>query len=90
MSTHFPDLDLRARCTRVLGGHGPATARTWVDRLAASPDLNERLDIYSEGPAVERLEAECAALLGKPAALFFHKGVTAQQAALKRTSSPCT
>lgn len=74
--------DLRARCTRFLPGHGPATARRWLDSLAASPHLDLRLDEYNEGPAITLLERRCAELLGKPAALFFHKGVVAQQAAL--------
>lgn len=74
--------DLRARCTRFLPGHGPATARRWLDALAASPHLDLRLDEYNEGPAIALLERRCADLLGKPAALFFHKGVVAQQAAL--------
>jgi threonine aldolase len=82
MTSHFPDPALRAGCTRFLTGHGHATARGWINQMAASPALDERLDIYSEGPALQRLEAECAALLGKEAALFFHKGITAQQAAL--------
>ncbi|HYE00458.1 MAG TPA: beta-eliminating lyase-related protein [Alphaproteobacteria bacterium] len=77
-----PDPALRARCTRFLSGHGPADARLWVERLAGSPDLGLGLDEYGEGPAVARLEAEVAALLGKEAALFFPKGVVAQQAAL--------
>ena len=78
----FPDAALRARCTRFLGGHGRASARDWVARLAASPVLDLELDVYSDGPAMKQLEQETAALLGKPAGMFFHKGITAQQAAL--------
>lgn len=78
----FPDAALRARCTRHLGGHGIVTARDWVERLAASPGLDLGLDIYSDGPAMRQLERETASLLGKPVALFFHKGIVAQQAAL--------
>ncbi len=76
------DPALRASCNRILSGHGPGSARLWVDRMAASPHLGLDLDVYSDGPAMAKLETEVAALLGKPAALFFHKGVTAQQAAL--------
>lgn len=72
---------IRAACTRHLNGHGPKSARAWAEALAANPDLDLPLDIYSEGPAIARLEAETAALLGKPAGLFFHKGITAQLAA---------
>jgi threonine aldolase len=78
----FPDAALRARCTRFLTGHGRATARNWVERMAASPVLDLELDVYSAGPAMQQLEAETAALLGKPVGMFFHKGITAQQAAL--------
>ncbi len=82
MSPSFPDIALRAKCVRFLGGHGPSTARDWITRLATSPALDDLPDVYSEGAGMQRLEAEVAGLLGKPAALFFHKGVTAQQAAL--------
>jgi threonine aldolase len=78
----YPDPSLRARCTRFLGGHGRATALGWAQRLMDSPDLALELDVYSDGPAMTRLEQETAALLGKPAGMFFHKGITAQQAAL--------
>ena len=78
----FPDPALRAACTRFLTGHGRATARGWVERLAASPVLDLELDVYSDGPAMKQLEQETATLLGKPAGMFFHKGITAQQAAL--------
>ncbi len=78
----FPDPALRAACTRFLNSHGRIDARRWISRLAESADLDAGLDVYSEGPAMQRLEAESAALLGKEAALFFHKGITAQQAAL--------
>ena len=78
----FPDPAVLARCTRFLGGHGRATARGWVERLAASPMLDVELDVYSDGPAMKQLEQETAMLLGKPAGMFFHKGITAQQAAL--------
>jgi len=82
MTRLLPDPALRNACTRFLWGHGKVDARTWVDRLAKSAHLDDLLDVYNEGPAMARLEAETAALLGKEAALFFHKGVTAQQAAL--------
>ena len=78
----LPDPALRAQCTRFLSGHGPMEARAWVERLAGLPELDLGLDVYSEGPAIEQLEREVAKLLGKEAALFFHKGVVAQQVAL--------
>jgi threonine aldolase len=73
---------LRAGCTRFLSGHGRSTARAWLERLAASPYADLALDEYSDGPAISLLEERVAELLGKPAALWFPKGVTAQQAAL--------
>lgn len=79
---------LRAACTRFLSGHGPKSAASWLQALASSEHIDLALDIYSQGPAITRLEAECAALLGKPAALFFHKGVTAQLAALLVHATP--
>jgi threonine aldolase len=73
---------LRAGCTRFLSGHGRSTARAWLERLASSPYADLALDEYSDGPAISLLEGRVAALLGKPAALWFPKGVTAQQVAL--------
>ena len=78
----LPDPALRAKSTKFLSGHGPMEPRAWVERLSKLPELELGLDVYSDGPAIERLEQECAALLGKEAALFFHKGVVAQQVAL--------
>ena len=52
----FPDAGVRGRCTRFLAGHGRATARGWVERLAASPVLDMELDVYSDGPAMKQLE----------------------------------
>jgi threonine aldolase len=40
-------------------------------------------DVYGDGGAVARVEAEVAELLGKPAAVFFPSGVMGQQAALR-------
>jgi threonine aldolase len=73
---------LRAKCNRFLSGHGRTSARAWAERLVASPHIGLALDEYSEGPGIRQLEETVARLLGKPAALWFPKGVTAQQAAL--------
>jgi len=78
----LPDPALRAQCTRHLSYHGASDARRWVERLAGSPEIGLGLDNYSDGPAIAQLEIAAAALLGKEAALFFHKGVVAQQVAL--------
>lgn len=68
---------------RVLSHARPRSPADWVAAMAASPHLALGLDSYSAGPGIARLEARVADLLGKPAALWFPKGVTAQQAALK-------
>ncbi len=73
---------LRASCTRFLSGHGRSSARAWAERLLASPHIDLALDEYSDGPAIAQLEETVAGLLGKPAALWFPKGIVAQQAAL--------
>ncbi|MEO9027854.1 MAG: beta-eliminating lyase-related protein [Ktedonobacteraceae bacterium] len=79
----FPNPELRASCQRFLSGHLPKTQRAWLADLAASPLADLRMDIYNEGPAIALLEQEVATLLGKEAALFVHKGVVAQQMALR-------
>lgn len=75
--------ELRAKCAKFLSGHRPPNARDWLSRLAASEWAEMPLDQYGEGPLIQKLEAELAALLGKEAAVFVHKGVVAQQSALK-------
>lgn len=78
------DVELRNRCTRWLNGHRPLRSmRESLQALAELPEAALPLDVYGQGQAVQALEAEVAALLGKPAARFMHKGVAAQLAALK-------
>jgi threonine aldolase len=79
----FPDATLRASCQRFLSGHLPRTQRAWLEYLATSSAADYPMDFYGDGPAIELLEREVAALLGKEAALFVHKGVVAQQMALR-------
>jgi threonine aldolase len=75
--------ELRNRCTKWMNNHRPRrTGQEALARLAALPEAGEALDVYGEGALIARLESEVAALLGKPAAVFFHKGVAAQLAAL--------
>ena len=71
---------IRARCQRFLSFDKPRSAADWAAALVASPSLE--LDVYSEGPAITRLQDQIAARLGKEAALWFPKGIMAQQAAL--------
>ena len=78
----------KAGATRYLSGHGKRTGRAWLDILAATPEIDLPLDVYSDGAAMTALEQQVATLLGKPSALFFHKGVTAQQAALLALATP--
>ncbi|MBL4659747.1 MAG: hypothetical protein JKY19_05280 [Alcanivoracaceae bacterium] len=59
------------------------THKYWLELMAASNYVDERPDCYNNGPLVVLLETRVATLLGKEKALFFHKGVTAQLAALK-------
>ena len=74
---------LRNACHAWLSGHRPRlSARESLERMAELPQAAEALDVYGEGRVVAALEAEVGALLGKPAATFFHKGVAAQLAAL--------
>jgi threonine aldolase len=78
------DTELRNRCTRWLNGHRPLRSmRESLLALAELPDAALALDVYGEGEAMQALEAQVAALLGKPAARFMHKGVAAQLAALR-------
>lgn len=75
--------DIRARCTRFLSGHGPESPAATLRRLADSAPPGEIADTYGAGGAVARLEQRTAAILGKPAARFFIKGVTAQLCSLR-------
>jgi threonine aldolase len=73
---------IRAACTKFLSFETPRSAADWVAAMAASKALTLGLDAYSAGPAITALEERVAGLLGKPAALWFPKGIIAQQAAL--------
>ncbi|MEI9982539.1 MAG: beta-eliminating lyase-related protein [Aliidongia sp.] len=75
--------EIRNGCTKILSGHRPRTARQWFEALATSVEADTRLDEYGDGDAIQALERETAALLGKPAATFMPKGIIAQQAALR-------
>lgn len=64
--------------------HTPRTPAEVLDGLAdACRELDiEEWDFYGDGGAVERLESEVEALLGRPAA-YFPSGTMAQQVALR-------
>jgi threonine aldolase len=69
----------RWTCERALNGHGNRSA---ADLLAEIP-TDAGVDRYGAGGAVEALENEMRALLGKPAAVFMPSGTMAQQIALR-------
>lgn len=70
---------LQARCERSLAWHGRRSAADLLDSI----DRASAVDRYGEGGVVAELESECAAVLGKPAALFFPSGTMAQQITLR-------
>ena len=70
-------------CVRRLSGIRPTTMAEQLAALAEAPvDLGVMGDRYGDGP-VAQLEERVAALLGKPAAVFFPTGTMAQQVALR-------
>lgn len=77
------DLELRDQCRRFLSFHRPRSPETVLLDLAKAPMSRLAGDYYGAGGAVEHLEARLAQLLGKEKALFFIKGVIAQQAMLR-------
>ena len=77
------DDDLQARCTRRLSGHKPVDPASALEALAHHPAAAEPADLYGAGGAAAQLEQRTAELLGKPAAMFFIKGMIAQMAVLR-------
>jgi threonine aldolase len=74
---------LRNACRAWMNGHVPRrTGQEALARLATLPEAAQAPDVYGEGALIGQLEAEVATLLGMPSAIFFHKGVAAQLAAL--------
>jgi threonine aldolase len=73
-----PDRIAKSRCTRFLSQHMPASPAKTLLRLAETQYAQEYPDFYGDAGAVAALEARTAHLLGKPAARFFIKGMTAQ------------
>lgn len=72
-------------CTRsAIRSPRVSPADTFAALAAACTELGiEEWDVYGDDGVVARLEEEVAALLGKPAAVFFVSGVMGQQAALR-------
>jgi threonine aldolase len=77
------DDDLQASCARRLSQHRPKTAQDALRALASHPAASEPVDAYGAGGAATLLEKRTAELLGKPAAMFFIKGMIAQMAVLR-------
>lgn len=75
--------EIRDLCRRALSGHRRQSIRETLSRLGDSALVDLPRDVYGEGAAMQALERDVAALLGKPAAVFMPKGVIAQQAALR-------
>lgn len=57
--------------------------KDWLIQLQASKYIDGPIDIYNQNGRLSELEKRVAALLNKPASLFFTKGTTAQLCALK-------
>jgi threonine aldolase len=70
-------------CARHLVGHGARNVKNELLALAETADAEQRPDVYGEGGAVAALEAEVAALFGKPSSVFMPSGTMAQQIALR-------
>lgn len=68
---------------RFLNGHGPRLLQAELATLAQEVDAEVLPDSYGSGAAINELEAEVAALLGKPAAVFMPSGTMAQQIAMR-------
>ena len=73
---------LMNQCSKYLSRHRPLSQRQWLERIQQVPEVDLNIDFYNAGPAIEILERKVAALLGKQKALFFHKGMVAQNSAL--------
>jgi threonine aldolase len=77
------DRDLQASCTRQLSGHRQTTPAQTLKTLAEHPAASEPPDTYGAGGAATLVEQRTAQLLGKPAAMFFIKGMIAQMTLLR-------
>lgn len=74
-----------ASCPKTITWLRPAhPAAVFAELSAACAEFGiDEWDTYAEHGAIERLEQEVKALLGKPAAAYFPSGIMAQQAALR-------
>jgi threonine aldolase len=74
---------LEAQCSRRLSNHRYRAPAEVLSALATDPAAAEPMDLYGAGGAATRLEQRTAELLGKPAAMFFIKGMIAQMSVLR-------
>lgn len=74
---------IRARCTRFLTRQRALTPKETLQALAEEVAADEVADVYGKGKLIESFEAEVAALLGKPAAVFMPSGTMVQTIALR-------
>lgn len=80
---NIEELELHRACTQFLSRHRPLDVRAVLTAMAADPQAGAVADHYGTGGAVAELERKVASLLGKESALFFVKGVIAQQCVLR-------
>jgi threonine aldolase len=82
----MPERDAEAvhnACTHFVSGHYPKSPRETLEALAAFTPKDTAVDYYGGGKLMAAFEANVAALLGKPAAVFMPSGTMAQQIALR-------
>jgi threonine aldolase len=81
--TERDEMQILEKCTRFVVGHYPHRPGAMFAELAAFAGSDALQDFYGAGALIEDFEAEVAALLGKPAALFMPSGTMVQQIALR-------
>lgn len=74
---------LKAACPRRISGHRPVSVADQLVALSQMPEAQLLPDVYGKGGAHTIVEEAVQELLGKEAAVFLPKGVTAQLAALR-------
>jgi threonine aldolase len=84
--TQEQDRQLRAACARTLSHHRQNSVPETLAALARHPLADRLPDLYGDGGAVAELERRVAGVLGKPAGMFFAKGVIAQECLLRARS----
>ncbi len=80
------DDDLKAQARSHLSQHRSRHPREMLAALADHVAAGQPADLYGAGGAVDLLESHTAEILGKPAAMFFIKGMIAQMCVLRAAS----